>query len=107
MIIEIGTKMLINNAIRGEFYAKARRSFSLDDDMYPVTVIDPLESSTVPYQEVDLRAATTKIELLEEESEEPVTPEAIVDGDVIIQPLTMEVESEQEEVPFSVEEENE
>lgn len=92
MIIEIGTKMLIHNTDRGEFYAKARRTFSLDDEVYPVVITDPMETSAVMNQEADLRAAATHIELVEEEIE------TITDGDVVIQPMVVEIEPE-EKIP--------
>jgi len=75
MIIEIGTKMLIHNANRGEFYAKARRTFSLEDEVYPVIITDPLDSTAVKNQEADLRGAVTEVELMELEVEPEIENE--------------------------------
>jgi len=100
MIIEKDTKMLIHSTTRGKFYAKARRTFSLDDDMYPVIITDPLESHAVRNQEADLRAEMSKIELLEMELETDPESEPVVDCDVVTQPMAVEIEPEEEMRPF-------
>ena len=100
MIIEKDTKMLIHHTARGKFYAKARRTFSLDDDMYPVIITDPLESHAVRNQEADLRAEMSEIELLEMELETEPESEPVVDGDMATKPMAVEVEPEEEMHPF-------
>lgn len=64
MIIEKDTKMRIHHNTRGEFVAKARRSFSLDDDAYPLTVVDPMNARCVRGEEIQARASATILELL-------------------------------------------
>lgn len=85
MIIEKGTEMFIHNEDRGEFCAKARRSFSLDDGIYPVVITDPMKTSATKNQEADLRAAATNIEILEPETKTETEIHDTDESEIIIE----------------------
>lgn len=63
MIIEKGTGLYVNSQRRGCFLAVARRSFSTEDQFYPLTVVDPPDSKCVMREEVNPNAAHTYIEV--------------------------------------------
>lgn len=88
MIIEKDTKMLIHSETRGVFYAKARRSFSLDEDAYPLTVLDPMDAKCIRGEEILLRAGATTIDLVEDEQiyAEEVQPEPDSENEIVNQP---------------------
>lgn len=88
MIIAKGTKLLVRNENRGEFTAKARRSFSLDEDAYPLTVIDPMDARCVRGEEILPRAEATTVELMEDELiyAEEAQPETESENEIVNQP---------------------
>lgn len=66
MIINKNTKLIVNHKTRGEFLARARRTFSTDEEAYPMVVLDPMDSKCARGEEILARADSTKIELVED-----------------------------------------
>ena len=101
MIIEKDTKVLVHHETRGVFVAKARRTFSLDDDAYPLTVVDPMDARCIRGEEILPRAAVTTLDLIEEQPEpEPeLTEEAFAEPESEIEELKSESEIENEDQP--------
>ena len=71
-----GTEMMVNHKTRGRFMAEAREDFSVEADMYPLTVTKAGDAACVKGEELRCRAELVEIECTCEELDEgPLTPE--------------------------------
>lgn len=98
MIIEKGTRLRVNSQRRGVFIAVARRSFSTEDQFYPLTVVDPLDSNSIMQEEVMPNSAYTEIEIADTLNTDP-TP--VVFDDVTYSPAVTSFGTEPTPVVFN------